>query len=77
MTVMSVVQIGAPYNAIGLIRLSNKVVRARNDTNFLFIVLLRLYSDLSAFFLCSLLARINFPLLFMEQGTVSVVELSK
>ena len=39
------------------------VVRARDDTNFLFqfIVLLRLYSDLSAFFLSSFIARINFP----------------
>ena len=63
MIVMSVVQIGAPYNAIGLIRPSNKVVRARNETNFLFIVLLRLYRDLSAFFLSSFLARINFPFL--------------
>ena len=31
---MSVVQMGAPYNAIGLIRLSNKVVRLYNKTIF-------------------------------------------
>ena len=34
MIVMSVVQMGAPYNAIGLIRLSNKVVRLYNKTIF-------------------------------------------